>query len=135
MIGGQRLDRENIQRRAAHLVHFQRRDQIRFRDNFAARAIHDLHARFHLGERRRVQHIFCFRRHRHVDGDEIRLTINMVQFRCEFRADSLRAVFREIRIVSDDAHPERQRALGDFRADAAHAQDAERLAGEFHALK
>ena len=38
-----------------------------------------------------------------------------------------------IRIVRDDAHAERARALRDFLADAAETGDAERLAAQFGA--
>ena len=114
---------------------FERRDQVRFGNDFATRTIHDFHARLHLRERRGVQHFLRLLRHRHVDGDEIRLAINVVQIRRKFRADGFGAIFREIRIVSHDTHAERDRALGDFRADAAHSQNAESFSGEFHALK
>ena len=70
-----------------------------------------------------------------MHGDEIRLAINIVHFRRELRADGLRAVFREIRIVGDHTHAEGDGALGHFRADAAHAEHAERLALQFDTLK
>ena len=76
MVGRQRLHGINIQRRAAHLAGFQRRNQIVFGDDFAARAIHNAHAGLHFGERGGVQHVLRFRRDRHVDGDEIRREIN-----------------------------------------------------------
>ena len=46
-----------------------------------------------------------------------------------------RARFRQKRIVSEHFHSKRQRAFGDFAADAAHAEDAECFAREFDALK
>ena len=67
--------------------------------------------------------------------DEIRIAINGVQLSGEFHAERLRAGLGEKRIIAYDPHPEGEGALGHFRPDAAHAEDAERFAGEFHALK
>ena len=101
----------------------------------AAGAIHNPHARLHFGEGRGVQHLLGFPGHRHVDGDEIGGAINRVQIRGEFRADRFRAVLGQIRIIGYDRHAEGDRAFGDFRADAAHAQHAQGFALQFHALK
>ena len=87
MIRRQRFDRENVQRGAGDLAGIQRGDQIVFDDDFAAGAVHDAHVGLHLGERRGVQHAARLFRHRHVDGDEIRVAINRVQFGDQFDAE------------------------------------------------
>ena len=135
MVGGQRFNGVNIQRRAGDLVRFERRDQIRLDDDFAAGAIHDFHAGLHLGERCGVQHVLGFRCHRHMHGDEIRDAINFVHAVGKFRADGLGAILGEVRVIGDDAHAEGDGAFGDFGADAAHAEHAEGLAHEFNALE
>ena len=135
MIGGQRLGGIHVQRGGGDLARVQRGHQVVLHDDFAARAIHDAHLRFHLGERRRVQHPARLVGHRHVDGDEIRVPINVVQVADQFDAERLGAGFGQERVVGQHAHAEGQRALGDFAADAAHAEHAERLARQFGALE
>ena len=61
-------------------------------------------------------------------------SINRVQIR-QLHANRFGAAFREKRIVGEHPHSKRQRALGDFAADPAHAENAECLAEQFRALK
>ena len=133
MVGGERFFAEHIERSSGDFARVERREQIGFDDDLAARAVHDADVRLHLGERSRVQHSLRLFRHRHVNGDKIRDAINRIQVRCELDAERLRAGFGEERIIRHDLHAEGERALGDFAADAAHAENAERLAGEFDA--
>ncbi len=67
--------------------------------------------------------------------DEIRHTINIVHLRGKFRADGFGTVLGQVRIVSDDAHPEGPGPFGHFRTNAAHAQNAEGFVEEFDALE
>ncbi len=135
MIRGQRFLGENIQAGGGDFAGIQRRKQIVFDDDFAASAIHDADFGLHFRERRGVQHAFGLLGHRHVDGDEIRVAINRVKFSDQFHAHGFGAGFREERIIREHAHAEGDGALGHFAADAAHAENAERLFREFDALK
>ena len=53
----------------------------------------------------------------------------------EFDLHRPRAAGGEVGVVRQHAHPEGDGAPGEFAADAAHAQDGERLAVEFDALE
>ena len=70
-----------------------------------------------------------------MNRDEIGFAIDIVHALGKFRADCFRTVFSQIRIVSHDAHSKSNRALGDFRSDASHSQNAQSFSSKFNALK
>ena len=132
---GQRLHFVDIQRRARDLAGFQRGQQIDFVDDPAPRAIQEPHAVLHLRKRGGVHHAARLVRHRHVNRDEVGGREEPVQLVDQFHAQLLGAIERQVGIVGDDLHAEGERALGDFAADAAHAEHAERLAKKFSAFE
>jgi hypothetical protein len=73
--------------------------------------------------------------HRHVHGDEVRLLIDGVGIAGSFEAERFGAGLGEEGIVGHHPHAEGECALADFGADAARAEDAERLALDSSALE
>ena len=141
---GQRAERQvvrgrfllvNVQRRAADLAALQRLEQRGLIDQAAARAVDDAHALLALGQRRRVENLVRLGRQRHVHGDEIGARQEVGQIVRQLHLQAARAALHEIGIVGDDVHPERNRAPRDFAADAAHADDAQRLAVQLGSLE
>ena len=76
---GQRLGGKHIQRGGGDLARIQRRQQVVLDDDLPPRAIHDADLGLHLREGRRVEHAARLVGHRHVDGDEVRVPIDLVQ--------------------------------------------------------
>ena len=70
---------------------------------------------------------------RRVDGEVVDLRQHFVDGFDRLDAQLLRSLARQERIVAEHLHLERQRPLGDGQADAAQADDAERLAGHLRA--
>ena len=134
-IRGRRFGFVNVQRRAAHLAALDGGVEIGFVDDAAAGAIENAHALFHFGEGGGVDHALGFLGHRHVDGDEIRPAINVIDVFLQIHLQGLGAGQGEIRIVGQHLHAEGQGALGHFAADAAHAEDAEGFVVKLGALK
>ena len=67
-----------------------------------------------------------------MDRDEIGVLDDLIERR-NLDSERLRALFINIRIVGEHVHVESHRALGHARADAAHADDTERLAAQLDA--
>ena len=101
-------------------------------DDAAARAVDEAHALLHACDRLLVEHVLRIGIERHVHRDEIRLLDHFIE-RADGDAHRLGALLVDVRIVADDVHIEGKRALGDARADAPHADDAERLAAQLDA--
>ncbi len=74
-------------------------------------------------------------RERGVQSEEIRQRQELVDFLDQLDLERTRAGRGKIRIVSQDAHPERDRAPAQLRADPAHADDAERFVVELGPFK
>ena len=126
-IGRQRLNFKNIQRGAADLTRVQRVSQRVFIDQAAARTIDHAHAAFCFCQSRRIDNVTRFFRERRVQRDEISAREQVIELIDKFDLQSARARRRQIRIVRNNAHPERDGAAAQFTADPAHADDAERL--------
>jgi len=67
-----------------------------------------------------------------VDGQDVGSLEARIELD-EFGTDALGALLADVGVVGDDVHPQRVEFLGDLLADAAEADDAERLAVEFGA--
>ena len=130
-----RLSFKDVEPRAGHLPAFQRRQQVRFVHQFAARAVHDAHAR--LGKRQRfgVDQVAGLRRRRAVQADEI---AGLQHF---FERDQLDVLFlrQPARKRRDrkamNRHLESLRQARHFRADLAQANQAQRLPAQFDAVE
>ena len=135
MIRRERFDDEHVERRTADAAGLQRGDEVVFLHDFTAGAIHEAHAGLHFCEGFGVEHVAGFLGDGHVNGDEIRLLVNPVGIARGLEAKLLGPRVGEKRIVGQHAHSERERAFADLGADAARAENAERFAANFGALK
>ena len=68
-----------------------------------------------------------------MEGHELGRAEQLLQRLGALDAELAEAVAGEERVVRDDPHAERERAARDLLADAAEAEDAERLVGELDA--
>ena len=68
-----------------------------------------------------------------MDGEEVGLGDDLVE-RQQLDAELAAALGRHERVEGDEAHPEAAGPVGDELADAAEADDAERLVGQLDAL-
>jgi hypothetical protein len=123
----ERLVLKHIEAGGRHLAGLQRGNERGFLDDAAAGAVEQAHAFPAFCQRRLVDEIVRRIRQRHVNRDVVGLHEQLVE-RHHLNLHRLRPARREIGIVGQDAHAERLRALGDFGADAAQPDDAERLA-------
>ena len=96
-------------------------------------AVDQPHAGLHQGDRFVVDQVRRFGRERRVDGEVIDVRQHVADFFDARDAELGRLLGGEERIVAEHAHLKRQGPLGDFLADAAQADDAERLVGELRA--
>ena len=135
VVGRERFDAEHVEGGAADLAGFQACHEVRLVDDLAAGAVDDPHAGLHAGDGLGVDHAAGLIGDRHVDGDEVGLAINRVGIDRQLEAELLGAGVSQEGIVGDHAHPEGEGTLAHFGADAAGAEDAERLAVDFGALK
>ena len=131
---GGRLLAKHVKRRAGNVTGFKRRGERSIIDQLAARAIDQPHAALHLRERFRVDDVAGLFGERRMQRDEIGAPPQLVQFDL-LHAELKRALGRQKRVVGDDFHLQAERAVGDDRADIAAADDAQRLAEDFHAEK
>ena len=106
-----------------------------FVDETAARAIHNTRALLHALEAFGIKHVARFIGQRHVHGDEVGLRDGLIEILGQFDLQTAGAGFGKVRVVGEDAHAEREGALGHFGADAAHAENDESFAVEFGALE
>ena len=127
-----RLAREDVDRRSRDMPRLHGVSEILLVDDAAARAVDEAHALLHACDRILVEHVLRILVQRHVHRDEVRLLDHLVE-RADRDAHRLGALLVDVRIVADDVHIEGERTLGDARADAPHADDAERLAAQLDA--
>ncbi len=130
----ERLLREYIERRARQLSALERGDECCVVDQFAARAVDDAHALLHGRERLGIDHALRLRRETDVQRDVVCLGKEFFQ-RQKRNAVLARHRRRDERIAADNFEAEASCALGHFKADAAEAEDAERLAAQLCALQ
>ena len=86
-----------------------------------------------LSSRSRPMRPVGLRRLRQVDGEEVGLGDDLVE-RQQLDAELAGPLGRHERVVGDEAHAEAAGPVGDELADAAEADDAERLVGQLDAL-
>ena len=98
-----------------------------FDDQRAAGDVEDADAVLHLRERLGVEPALGLGGLGQVDGDEVGLGVDVVGGLGLGHAELLVALGADERVEGDDVHAEALRALGDELADAAEAEDAERL--------
>jgi hypothetical protein len=125
LVGG-RLGDENVEPSAGDLARDERLVEGVFVDEAAARDVDDVGGRLHELELIGRDHAGRLGRLRHVDGDEVGLLQQLVE-RDELHAELLGAGRRDVGVVGDDVDAERLQTRRDERADAAEADDAERL--------
>ena len=123
---------EDVECGAGDMAGFYRVGQGGFVDQAAAGAVDDADALSRLGQGLARQHVASGFGERGVQRDDLRPGQQVVELDL-FDADVERALFGEVRVVGDDAHAQADGAVGDDRADIAAANQAERLAGQFHA--
>ena len=136
---GDRLAREDVERRPADLARVERRLQCGVVDERAARDVEDPHAVLHLRERLGVEPALGLGRLRQVHGDEVGLGVHVIARLRLVDAHLAVALGADERIERDHAHAEPLGAVRHELADAAEAEDPERLlvqldAGELRAL-
>jgi hypothetical protein len=68
-----------------------------------------------------------------VERDDVRNRIDLLRRGCGFDTELTEALLCDERVVSDDMHPEAERAIGDLAADASQPEDAEGLPRELDA--
>ena len=118
IVGGQRLGRHHIERRAADLVRLQCRDQRGLVDYAASCGIDEDGVRLHPRERRGIEHPGRLLGQRHMRRDEVSPCIQLME------RDTVAGEVGHLAPAGvDDAHPEGQPAPGDRRADPSGADD------------
>jgi hypothetical protein len=131
---GEGLGGEDVERRAADLAGLQPRHQRVEVYQLAAGAIDDPHPVLHRRDRLGADQADRLRRLRHVDGDHVGPPVEVLEALRALDAELLEALGGDELVEGDDVHLEALGALGDQLADAAEADDADRLAVELGAL-
>ena len=103
-------------------------------DDAAAGRVDDPQRRLRVREQVGRDQAHRVGRLREVDREEVGLADEVLERGDERHAELPGAVGTHVRVEGHELHAERQRALGDEHADAAEADDAERLAVELDAL-
>ena len=129
-----RFGLEHVERGTSHLATVERILKRGFVDQAAARAVDDAHALLGLGQVFAAQDVAGLVGQRRVQRDEVGACQQRVEIGL-FHAHFDRAFGRQEGIEGDDLHLEAQCTGGDDRADIARADQAQRLAGDFHAHK
>ena len=127
---GGRLDLEDVEACAGDMAGLDGVGQSRLIDETAAGAIDDTHAGLGLGQRLAGENAARLVGHRHMQGDEIGLGEQLVQFHLG-DAHFLGALGRKEGVIGQNVHAQPDGARADDGADIAGADDAERLAGDF----
>ena len=127
-----RFGLEHVQRGARDMARIERVLERGLVDQPAACAVDDTHALLGLGQIFAAQYVAGLVGQRRVQRDEVGLRQQRVEIGL-FHAHFDGAFRRQERVKGDDLHFQAQRAAGDDRADIARADQAQRLAGDFHA--
>ena len=125
VIGSRRLFVEDVGAVAADLSGLEGSDHVGCVDNFAAGAVEDEDALFHLRETFRAHQVAGLRREIRVERDVVGGGVDFVEVGGPFDVVRSGELFVPINVVRDDAHAESASADGDFFADAAEADDAD----------
>jgi len=122
-------------RRAADLAAVERGLEVLVDDQRAASDVEDAHAIAHLRQRLGVDHAVGIVGRRHVQREEVSLRVDLIGRVRLLDLQRLVELGRDERVVGDDAHAERLRAVRDELPDAAEAEDPERLVHELDAAE
>ena len=129
LAGFGRFGLQNVQRGPGDLAGFNGVAQRLHVHQFAASAVDDPHAGFHLGEGVFIQHAHGFGGQRDVQGDVVGLGVKF--FAAHQRDAEIRRGFGvDIGIVGDDLHLEPACAAHHFASNAAETHHAQRLAAQ-----
>ena len=126
---------EDVDRCSREPALAERRDQRTLVDDAAAGRVHDPGALLHQPQLAFTDQPLGLCGAGQVDRHDVRLDQERLQARRELDSQRSRPFLRHIRVVRDDPHAERERALGDHGADPAQANDPERLAHELDPLE
>ena len=129
-LGG--LGLEHVQCRAGDMAIVQCSFQGMFVNQAATGAVDDAHALLGPGDGVGRQDVLGFRRHGHMQGDEIGPRQQVVQLHL-LDAQVIGAFLAEEGIIRHHAHLQALGAVGDDAADIAGADQPQHLAGDFHA--
>ena len=130
----QRFFRKDVDGRAGYVAAPQGVSQGVDIQHSAARYVDHPHAIFHLGDFFRTDHARRLLRQRRVHRDVVGRAQERIQID-RFDAELLKAIFGNVRVVADGLHFHGLHALGDARANAAEADDADDLVFELDACK
>ena len=131
----ERFGFENVERRSCHLAAVQGLGERRLVDQAAARAIDDANAASCLAKALGVEQVPRLRCEWRVKSDEIGVLEQLSKVIDQLHLKRPRACCGEVRVEGQDAHAEGNRAPAQLAADAAHADDAERLVIQLDALQ
>jgi hypothetical protein len=134
-INRQRFGLEDIQRRAGYVPILQRFGERLFVDQAAASAVDDADAAFCFLQSDNIEKMTCFRGQWCVQRNEIGARKQIVDVVNQLDLQTAGARRGKIGIVSDDAHPESDRAPAQFAADATHSDNAECFVVELDAFE
>ncbi len=127
---GIRLRLEHVERRARHLPRAQRIRQCGLVDQAASCGVHDAYAFAHTLERISSEQPARPVVEREVQGDQIRLGVQLLRRRGGLDSQLPEAVERNVRVVGHDPHAQAERAAGYLPADPPEAHDPEGLPRE-----
>ena len=131
MILRERLALEHIDCRPRDDPILDRRRQIAFVDNAAARAVDETHGLLHLTQLRHRDHAARLLRQRHMYRDKVRRCKDVVE-RSDSHAECLCTLLIDVRVIRNDVHIKGERTLCNTAADTPHADHTERLAAQLH---
>ena len=129
VVRGRRLDREDVQRRAAELAAVERAGERRLVDEAAAGAVDEASALLHERELPLADEVLRLIGEGHMERHEVRPAQHVVEGQ-QLDSEPRRRLGRDEGVEADDLHLERERPLDHHRADVARADDPERLARE-----
>ena len=129
-----RLDCKHIERCAEDLAALQGGNEIGVFNELAAGAVNDADALRHLCDCLRVDDAGCLRREANVEREVVRPCDKFVE-RDQLDAGLARYGRGDEGIAADEFEAESASTPGDFKADAAEAENAEGLAAQLRALQ
>ena len=133
MVRRRRLLHENVEGGAGQVAGLEGVGQRLFVNDAAAGAVDDAGALAHQGHLAGADQVARLVGERRVDGEEIDLRQQSIEIGGGLDADLAGGGGGEERVEAEHLHVEAGGAAGDLAADAAEADDAERLAGQLRA--
>ena len=127
---GERLGREDVERRAGDLAGLEPGEQRVEVDQLAACAVDHPHAVAHPGDRLGIDPAHRLGRLRQVDRDQVGARVELLAALDALDSELAEAIRGDELVERDDLHLECLRPLGDELADPPEADHAKRLAIE-----